>query len=90
MCLSVDIDPPVVYLDGEAAGVTVDRVLDQRVIDGLVALTAGELPVSITSRFISITRKIVEEQARRTLPKKLGGALNALARSSCLNVSIET
>ncbi|KAJ5618115.1 hypothetical protein N7537_003229 [Penicillium hordei] len=82
--LSVDVPPPVVQTDGEAAGVTVNRVLEQRVIDGLLALTAEELPAFITSRSIAITSKIVEERVRGTLPMKFRGTSNALAEVFCL------
>ncbi|KAJ5697004.1 hypothetical protein N7536_007416 [Penicillium majusculum] len=82
--LSVDVPPPVVQTDGEAAGVTVNRVLEQRVIDGLLALTAEELPAFITSRCIAITSKIVEERVRGTLPMKFRGTSNALAEVFCL------
>lgn len=82
--LSVDVPPPVVQTDGEAAGVTVNRVLEQRVVDGLLALTAEELPAFITSRCISITSKIVEERVRGTLPMKFRGTSNALAEVFCL------
>lgn len=82
--LSVDVPPPVVQTDGEAAGVTMNRVLEQRVIDGLLALTAEELPAFITSRCIAITSKIVEERVRGTLPMKFRGTSNALAEVFCL------
>ncbi|KAJ5412595.1 uncharacterized protein N7487_006954 [Penicillium crustosum] len=82
--LSVDVPPPVVQTDGEAAGVTVNLVLEQRVIDGLLALTAEELPAFITSRCIAITSKIVEERVRGTLPMKFRGTSNALAEVFCL------
>ncbi|CRL23432.1 Nitrogen fixation negative regulator NifL [Penicillium camemberti] len=82
--LSVDVPPPVVQTDGEAAGVTMNRVLEQRVIDGLLALTAEELPAFITSRCIAITSKIVEERVRGTLPIKFRGTSNALAEVFCL------
>ncbi|CAI7584683.1 unnamed protein product [Penicillium crustosum] len=82
--LSVDVPPPVVQTNGEAAGVTVNLVLEQRVIDGLLALTAEELPAFITSRCIAITSKIVEERVRGTLPMKFRGTSNALAEVFCL------
>lgn len=82
--LSVDVPPPVVQTDGKAAGVTVNRVLEQRVVDGLLTLTAEELPAFITSRCISITSKIVEERVRGTLPMKFRGTSNALAEVFCL------
>ncbi|KGO36198.1 PAS-associated, C-terminal [Penicillium expansum] len=82
--LSVDVPPPVVQTDGEAAGVTVNRVLEQRVVDGLLALTAEELPAFITSRCITITSKIVEQRIRGSLPMKFRGTSNALAEVFCL------
>ena len=82
--LSIDVPPPAVWTDGEAAGVTVNRVLEQRVVDGLLALTAEELPAFITARCINITSKIVEERVRGTLPMKFRGTSNALAEVFCL------
>ncbi|OQE39133.1 hypothetical protein PENCOP_c007G00994 [Penicillium coprophilum] len=82
--LSVDVPPPAVHTDEEAAGVTVNQVLEQRVIDGLLALTAEELPAFITSRCINITSKIVVERIRGTLPMKFRGNSNALAEVFCL------
>ncbi|KAJ5788727.1 PAS-associated C-terminal [Penicillium paradoxum] len=82
--LSVDVPPPTVQTDEESVGVTVNRVLEQRVVDGLLALTAEELPAFITSRCITITSKIVEERVRGTLPMKFRGTSNALAEVFCL------
>lgn len=85
--LSTDVPPPAVQLlqrDNEAVGVTVNKVLEQRVEDGLNALTAEELPAFITSRCITITSKIVEERVRRTLPMKFRETSNALAEVFCL------
>ncbi|KAI3287006.1 hypothetical protein DTO002I6_7985 [Penicillium roqueforti] len=82
--LSIDVPPPAVRTDGEAAGVTVNRVLERRVVDGLLALTAEELPAFITARCINITSKIVEERVRGTLPMKFRGTSNALAEVFCL------
>ncbi|KAJ5334035.1 PAS-associated C-terminal [Penicillium brevicompactum] len=82
--LSVDVPPPAVHTSEETVGVTENRVLEQRVIDGLLALTAEELPAFITSRCITITSKIVEERIRGTLPMKFRGTSNALAEVFCL------
>ncbi|GLI79950.1 hypothetical protein PoHVEF18_008298 [Penicillium ochrochloron] len=85
--LSTDVPPPAVQLlqrDNEAVGVTVNKVLEQRVEDGLNALTAEELPAFITSRCITITSKIVEERVRGTLPMKFRETSNALAEVFCL------
>ncbi|CAG8075797.1 unnamed protein product [Penicillium salamii] len=82
--LSVDVPPPAVQTSDETVGVTANRVLEQRVIDGLLALTAEELPAFITSRCITITSKIVEERVRGTLPMKFRGTSNALAEVFCL------
>lgn len=82
--LSVDVPPPAVHTSEETVGVTANRVLEQRVIDGLLALTAEELPAFITSRCITITSKIVEERIRGTLPMKFRGTSNALAEVFCL------
>jgi hypothetical protein len=82
--LSVDVPPPEVHTDEETVGVTVNQVLERRVHDGLLALTAEELPAFITSRGITITSKIVEERVRGTLPMKFRGTSNALAEVFCL------
>ncbi|CAG8325075.1 unnamed protein product [Penicillium salamii] len=82
--LSVDVPPPAVQTSDETVGVTANRVLEQRVIDGLLVLTAEELPAFITSRCITITSKIVEERVRGTLPMKFRGTSNALAEVFCL------
>jgi hypothetical protein len=85
--LSIDVPPPAVQLlqrDNEAVGETVNKVLEQRVEDGLNALTAEELPAFITSRCITITSKIVEERVRGTLPMKFRETSNALAEVFCL------
>ncbi|KAJ5745282.1 hypothetical protein N7520_010464 [Penicillium odoratum] len=85
--LSVDVPPAAitnVQKDSEAVGVTVNKALEQRVEDGLRALTAEELPAFITSRCITITSKIVEERVRGTLPMKFRDTSNALAEVFCL------
>lgn len=85
--LSTDVPPPAiqaVQTDTEAVGITANKVLEQRVEDGLNALTAEELPAFITSRCITITSKIVEERVRGTLPMKFGETSNALAEVFCL------
>ncbi|CAI7623253.1 unnamed protein product [Penicillium glandicola] len=82
--LSVDVPPPAVRTDEEAAGVTMNKVLERRVLDGLLTLTAEELPAFITSRCITITSKIVEQRVRGTLPMKFRGSSNALAEVFCL------
>jgi hypothetical protein len=85
--LSTDVPPPAVQLlqrDNEAVGITVNKVLEQRVEDGLNALTAEELPAFLTSRCITITSKIVEERVRGTLPMKFRETSNALAEVFCL------
>ena len=85
--LSVDVPPPAVQTiqgENEAVGVTANKVLEQRVQDGLLALTAEELPAFITSRCITITSKIVEERVRGTLPMKFRDTSNALAEVFCL------
>lgn len=81
---SVDVPPSSVKTNEETVGVTANRVLEQRVTDGLLALTAEELPAFITSRCITITSKIVEERVRGTLPMKFRGTSNALAEVFCL------
>ncbi|KAJ5770516.1 PAS-associated C-terminal [Penicillium nucicola] len=82
--LSVDVPPPEVHTDEETVGVTANQVLERRVHDGLLALTAEELPAFITSRGITITSKIVEERVRGTLPMKFRSTSNALAEVFCL------
>ncbi|KAJ5369128.1 uncharacterized protein N7496_008888 [Penicillium cataractarum] len=85
--LSTDVPPPAVQAvqtDTEAVGITANKVLEQRVEDGLNALTAEELPAFITSRCITITSKIVEERVRGTLPMKFRETSNALAEVFCL------
>ncbi|KAJ5676174.1 hypothetical protein N7462_009071 [Penicillium macrosclerotiorum] len=85
--LSIDIPPPAVQIlqtDTDAVGVTTNQILEQRVQDGLKALTAEELPAFITSRCITITSKIVEERVRGTLPMKFRDTSNALAEVFCL------
>ena len=85
--LSIDVPPPAVsrvQSGDESVGVTTNKILEQRVEDGLRALTAEELPAYITSRCISITSKIVEERIRGTLPLKFRETSNALAEVFCL------
>ncbi|CEJ61179.1 hypothetical protein PMG11_09718 [Penicillium brasilianum] len=85
--LSTDVPPPAVQAvqtDTAAVGITTNKVLEQRVEDGLNALTAEELPAFITSRCITITSKIVEERVRGTLPMKFRETSNALAEVFCL------
>lgn len=85
--LSTDVPPPAVQTVQEktgAVGVTTNKILEQRVEDGLRALTAEELPAFITSRCITITSKIVEERVRGTLPMKFRDTSNALAEVFCL------
>ncbi|CAI7664433.1 unnamed protein product [Penicillium manginii] len=85
--LSTDIPPPsvrIVQESNDAVGITVNKVLEQRVADALRALTAEELPAFITSRCITITSKIVEERVRGTLPLKFRETSNALAEVFCL------
>ncbi|KAJ5888628.1 PAS-associated C-terminal [Penicillium taxi] len=85
--MAVDVPPPAVQLiqDGnDRVGVTINKLLEQRVRDGLKALTAEELPAFITSRCITITSKIVEERVRGTLPLKFRDTSNALAEVFCL------
>jgi hypothetical protein len=85
--LSTDVPPPAVQAvqtDTAAVGITANKVLEQRVEDGLNALTAEELPAFITSRCITITSKIVEERVRGTLPMKFRETSNALAEVFCL------
>ncbi|KAJ5591487.1 uncharacterized protein N7459_001856 [Penicillium hispanicum] len=85
--LSIDVPPPsvqAVQTGNEAVGITANKILEQRVEDGLRALTAEELPAFITSRCITITSKIVEERVRGTLPMKFRDTSNALAEVFCL------
>ncbi|KAJ5084074.1 PAS-associated C-terminal [Penicillium alfredii] len=82
--LSVDVPPPAVETGEGSVGVTANQVLEQRVKDGLHALTAEELPAFITSRCITITSRIVEERVRGTLPMKFRNTSNALAEVFCL------
>ncbi|KAJ5919865.1 PAS-associated C-terminal [Penicillium verhagenii] len=85
--LSIDVPPAAIQniqLSNEAVGVTANKALEQRVEDGLRALTAEELPAFITSRCITITSKIVEERVRGTLPMKFRETSNALAEVFCL------
>ncbi|KAJ5609289.1 hypothetical protein N7528_009856 [Penicillium herquei] len=85
--LSTDVPPPAVQLvqtGTQAVGITANQVLEQRVIDGLHALTAEELPAFIAARCITITSKIVEERIRGTLPLKFRDTSNALAEVFCL------
>lgn len=85
--LSTDVPPAAiqnVQQNGDAVGITVNKSLEQRVEDGLRALTAEELPAFITSRCITITSKIVEERVRGTLPMKFRETSNALAEVFCL------
>ena len=85
--LSIDVPPPAVQAvqtDNKAVGTTGNKILEQRVQDGLRALTAEELPAFITSRCITITSKIVEERVRGSLPMKFRNTSNALAEVFCL------
>lgn len=85
--LSIDVPPPAVQAvqeKTEAVSVTTNKILEQRLEDGLKALTAEELPAFITSRCITITSKIVEERVRGTLPMKFRDTANALAEVFCL------
>jgi hypothetical protein len=85
--LSTDVPPPAVQVlqnGNDPVGVTANKVLEERVEDGLRALTAEELPAFITSRCITITSKIVEERVRGTLPFKFRDTSNALAEVFCL------
>lgn len=85
--LSTDVPPPAVQTLQEssvAVGETTNKILQQRLEDGLRALTAEELPAFITSRCITITSKIVEERVRGTLPMKFRDTSNALAEVFCL------
>lgn len=85
--LSTDVPPPAVQTvqtDNEAVGITANKVLEQRVQDGLNALTSEELPAFIASRCITITSRIVEERIRGTLPMKFRETSNALAEVFCL------
>ncbi|EPS29373.1 hypothetical protein PDE_04322 [Penicillium oxalicum 114-2] len=85
--LSTDVPPPAVQAiqnETEAAGITINKVLERRIEDGLNALVAEELPAYITSRCITITSKIVEERVRGTLPMKFRDTANALAEVFCL------
>lgn len=85
--LSIDVPPPAVQTvqdEHESVGAIASKVLEQRVEDGLRALTAEELPAFITSRCITITSRIVEERVRRTLPMKFRDTSNALAEVFCL------
>ncbi|KAJ5151260.1 uncharacterized protein N7482_010512 [Penicillium canariense] len=85
--LSTDVPPPAVQMvqtGSEIVGITQNKVLEQRVEDGLRALAAEELPAFITSRCITITSKIVEERVRGTLPMKFRDTSNALAEVFCL------
>ena len=85
--LSTDVPPPAVQVlqnGNDPVGITANKVLEERVEDGLRALTAEELPAFITSRCITITSKIVEERVRGTLPFKFRDTSNALAEVFCL------
>ncbi|KAJ5103179.1 hypothetical protein N7532_003708 [Penicillium argentinense] len=85
--LSTDVPPPAVQIVQEnkgSVGITANKVLEQRVEDGLKALTAEELPAFITSRCITITSKIVGERVRGKLPLKFRETSNALAEVFCL------
>ncbi|KAJ6110552.1 hypothetical protein N7486_002787 [Penicillium sp. IBT 16267x] len=85
--LSTDVPPAAIQIvqqSSEAVGITANKALEQRVEDGLRALTAEELPAFITSRCITITSKIVEERVRGTLPMKFRDTSNALAEVFCL------
>lgn len=88
---STDVPPPAVQAlqeSNRAVGETTNQMLQQRLEDGLKALTAEELPAFITSRCITITSKIVEERVRGTLPMKFRDTSNALAEVFCLTGSI--
>lgn len=85
--LSIDVPPAAiqnVQENSDAVGITANKALEQRVEDGLRALTAEELPAFITARCITITSKIVEERVRGTLPMKFRDTSNALAEVFCL------
>ncbi|CAL5866944.1 uncharacterized protein PFLUO_LOCUS1156 [Penicillium psychrofluorescens] len=60
--LSVDVPPKEVQVGEGIVGVTSNKLLEQRVLDGLNALTAEELPAFVTSKCITITSRIVEER----------------------------
>lgn len=82
--LSVDVPPKEVQVGEGIVGVTSNKLLEQRVLDGLNALTAEELPAFVTSKCITITSRIVEERVRGTLPMKFQGTSDALAEVFCL------
>ncbi|CAG8908875.1 unnamed protein product [Penicillium egyptiacum] len=81
---SVDVPTSGIETAEHPVGPTVNFALEQRVQAGLDALTAEELPAFITSTYIEITAKLVEERVRETLPDKFQGTADALAEVFCL------
>ncbi|OQE20994.1 hypothetical protein PENFLA_c015G01883 [Penicillium flavigenum] len=81
---SVDVPTSGIETAEHPVGPTVNTALEQRVQTALDALTAEELPAFITSTYINIADKLVEERVRGTLPDKLQGTAEALAEVFCL------
>ncbi|CAP86334.1 Pc20g10050 [Penicillium rubens Wisconsin 54-1255] len=81
---SVDVPTSGIETAEHPVGPTVNTALEQRVQKALDALTAEELPAFITSTYINIAGKLVEERVRGTLPDKFQGTAEALAEVFCL------
>ncbi|KAJ6178220.1 hypothetical protein N7519_008681 [Penicillium mononematosum] len=81
---SVDVPTSGIETAEHPVGPTVNTALEQRVQAALDALTAEELPAFITSTYINIAGKLVEERVRGTLPDKFQGTAEALAEVFCL------
>ncbi|KAJ6142308.1 hypothetical protein N7497_011407 [Penicillium chrysogenum] len=80
----VDVPTPGIETAEHPVGPIVNTALEQRVQKALDALTAEELPAFITSTYINIAGKLVEERVRGTLPDKFQGTAEALAEVFCL------
>ncbi|KAJ5425349.1 hypothetical protein N7465_000419 [Penicillium sp. CMV-2018d] len=82
--LSVDVPASGIESAEHPVGPIVNTALEQRVQAALDALTAEELPAFITSTYINITGKVVEERVRGTLPDNFKGTADALGEVFCL------
>ncbi|KAJ5520734.1 PAS-associated C-terminal [Penicillium fimorum] len=82
--LAVDMPASGIETAEHPVGPTVNIALEQRVRAALDVLTAEELPAFITSTYINITGKLVEERVRGTLQDKFQGTADALAEVFCL------
>lgn len=80
----VDVPTSGIETAEDPVGPTVNVALEQRVKAALNALTAEELPAFITSTYIDVAGKLVEERVRGTLPDKFQGTAEALAEVFCL------